>query len=71
MKYYDNTERVAKMLLSDGTVLDADAYSAGSRGFVEAVWLAPAAKFELEVVNSLLRDGIIVAAEKPRKKKKT
>ncbi len=57
--YYDGHSRVAKMLLSDGTTINADQYTTGPDGFIVAEWLQPPRQLNLEVPNGWLCDSKI------------
>ena len=53
-KYLDGKTRTAKMLRSDGCVINADKYTAGANGFVCALWMHDGSTLELELPNSCL-----------------
>ena len=68
-KFYCGVTRKAFMLGSDGFRYHANQYKAGQSGFVEAVWLKPAAVLELEIPIARLQDGVIMAVTADAKKR--
>jgi hypothetical protein len=64
-KYFDGNQRVAKMLMSDGSTINADKYTAGSDGCLVASWFKPAAQLSLTVPNSNLHGDQIVKYQPP------
>ena len=57
-KYW--TGRIAKMLPSDGTGVNADSHTPGEDGFVHALWTRPQSRLVLDVPNRRLLNGKIV-----------
>lgn len=60
---YDGRSRLAKLLLSDGTMINADKYEAGADGFVIAKWVAQNESLALEVPNQYLKGNTIIGSE--------
>ena len=55
-KFFDAETLQAQLLMSDGSVLNADCYDAGPSGFIVARWLSPSCEFELQLPNQYLKD---------------
>ena len=59
MSFYDGKVRLARMLMSDGSLINADNYVQGKGGFIVAHWANAGETLELEVSNSRLEHGRI------------
>ena len=66
-KYFDGNQRVAKMLLSDGVLINADDYASGLDGFIVAHWYGEHNdSLELEVPNSCLTEDHTIMKWDPK-----
>jgi hypothetical protein len=64
-KYFDGGQMCARMLLSDGRMLNADAYAHGPDGFIIATWHDPKVTWATDVLNRCFDGKCFVVVAEP------